>query len=181
MSDDHLTWEQQERIIDLAGGYHPSVGRHVKGKEFNVVREKYRKRIAEVEAERDALAAQFTKLDKPKYSGAPMLDAVLLERNPLFDAWVQSLPPTYWTRYDLSAARIGWEAAMTKADLLKSDCAKHEAELMLENNRLKWLPASLTPQGAAALIPNWEVATNAQWDEWWEDSKETLGDAKWAY
>ena len=49
------------------------------------------------------------------------------------------------------------------------------------NNRLKWLPASLTPQGAAALIPNWEVATNAQWDEWWEDSKETLGDAKWAY
>lgn len=67
--------------------------------------------IARVIAERDALKAQFTKLDKPKYSGAPMLDSVLSVRNPLFDAWVASLPATYWTRYDLSAARIGWEAA----------------------------------------------------------------------
>jgi len=57
------------------------------------------------------LASQFTKLDKPKYSGAPMMDSVLATRNPEFDAWVASLPATYWTRYDLSAARIGWEAA----------------------------------------------------------------------
>lgn len=49
------------------------------------------------------------------------------------------------------------------------------------NNRLKWLPVSLTPKGAAERIPNWEVATNARWDEWWDDSSEILGDAKWAY
>jgi hypothetical protein len=61
--------------------------------------------------ERDSLANRFTKLDKPKYSGAPMMDSVLGTPNADFRAWVDSLPPTYWTRYDLSAARIGWEAA----------------------------------------------------------------------
>jgi hypothetical protein len=49
------------------------------------------------------------------------------------------------------------------------------------NNRLKWLPVSLTGKEAAATIPGWSVATNAQWDEWWSDSDEILGDAKWAY
>lgn len=49
------------------------------------------------------------------------------------------------------------------------------------NNRLKWLPVSLTSENAAATIPDWDVATNAQWDEWWLDSDEILGDAKWAY
>lgn len=49
------------------------------------------------------------------------------------------------------------------------------------NNRLKWLPVSLTPNGAAARIPEWSVATNEQWDDWWCDSTEILGDAKWAY
>ena len=49
------------------------------------------------------------------------------------------------------------------------------------NNRLKYLPVSLTPPEAATGIPPWSVATNAQWDEWWSDSDEILGDAKWAY
>lgn len=49
------------------------------------------------------------------------------------------------------------------------------------NNRIKWLPISLTSKDAAATIPDWDVATNAQWDEWWLDSDEILGDAKWAY
>ena len=49
------------------------------------------------------------------------------------------------------------------------------------NNRLKWMPISLTPEGAATKIPDWNVATNEQWDEWWQDSAELLGDAKWAY
>jgi hypothetical protein len=49
------------------------------------------------------------------------------------------------------------------------------------NNRLKWLPTSLTPQSSIKEIPNWEVATNEKWDDWWDDSNEILGDAKWAY
>jgi hypothetical protein len=49
------------------------------------------------------------------------------------------------------------------------------------NNRVKWLPVSLTGEDAAAAIPDWEAASNAQWDEWWSDSDEILGDAKWAY
>lgn len=65
-----------------------------------------------LERGRNALAKRFTKLDKPRYSGEPMLDEVLGTPNPEFNAWVESLPPTYWARYDLSAARIGWEAAM---------------------------------------------------------------------
>lgn len=78
-------------------------------------REKYGVVSAEfarsLERERNKLASKFTKLDKPKYSGEPMLDSVLAEENPDFRAWVKSLPDTYWARYDLSAARIGWEAA----------------------------------------------------------------------
>jgi hypothetical protein len=46
---------------------------------------------------------------------------------------------------------------------------------------LKWLPISLTPKGAVERIPDWNVATNEQWDDWWQDSTEILGDAKWAY
>jgi len=49
------------------------------------------------------------------------------------------------------------------------------------NNRIKWLPVSLTGKDAAAAIPDWDVATNTQWDEWWLDTDEILGDAKWAY
>lgn len=69
------------------------------------------KLLIEALAEIEALTKRFTKLDKPKYSGDPMLDAVLGTTNEDFRAWVESLPPTYWARYDLSAARIGWEAA----------------------------------------------------------------------
>lgn len=49
------------------------------------------------------------------------------------------------------------------------------------NNRLKWLPLSLTNKDAASAIPDWDAASNAQWDEWWQDSDEILGDSKWAY
>jgi hypothetical protein len=69
--------------------------------------------LADMTKQRDELAARFTRLDEPRYSGKPMLDLVLSVRNPEFDAWVASLPPTYWARYDLSAVRIGWEAAKT--------------------------------------------------------------------
>lgn len=59
----------------------------------------------------EEMAGRFTKLDQPKGTGAKMLDDVLSVPNPEFRAWVASLPATYWARYDLSAARIGWEAA----------------------------------------------------------------------
>lgn len=49
------------------------------------------------------------------------------------------------------------------------------------NNRIKWLPVSLTGKDAATSIPDWDAASNAQWDEWWSDSDEILGSAKWAY
>jgi hypothetical protein len=49
------------------------------------------------------------------------------------------------------------------------------------NNRIKWLPVSLTPKDAVGAIPDWDAASNGQWDEWWSDSDEILGDSKWAY
>ena len=50
------------------------------------------------------------------------------------------------------------------------------------NNRIKWMPLSLTPESAPSRIPDWSVASNEQWDEWWQDSTEILGDGiKWAY
>jgi hypothetical protein len=49
------------------------------------------------------------------------------------------------------------------------------------NNRIKWMPNSLTTEEAVAAIPKWDVASNAQWDAWWGDSEELLGSALWAY
>ena len=49
------------------------------------------------------------------------------------------------------------------------------------NNRIKWLPVSLTPKDAIGAIPDWDAASNGQWDEWWSDSDEILGNSKWAY
>jgi hypothetical protein len=43
------------------------------------------------------------------------------------------------------------------------------------NNRLKYLPVSLTPEGAAAKIPDWKAASDEEWDEAWQDSDEILG------
>jgi hypothetical protein len=49
------------------------------------------------------------------------------------------------------------------------------------NNRIKWMPSSLTTEEAVAAMPKWDVASNAQWDAWWGDSEELLGSALWAY
>ena len=40
---------------------------------------------------------------------------------------------------------------------------------------------SLVTEEAIKKIPDWKVAENAQWDDWWLDSEELLGDADWAY
>lgn len=49
------------------------------------------------------------------------------------------------------------------------------------NNRIKWIPRSLTLEGSVGKIPQWDVATNEQWEKWWGNVSEILGDAKWAY
>ena len=85
-----------------------------------------------------------------------MLDAVLGAPNADFRAWVESLPPSYWSRYDLSAARIGWEAASKfiqgNADEeapppLKSDCAETEKLMAVDHPRLVSLFEAPQPDG----------------------------------
>lgn len=52
------------------------------------------------------------------------------------------------------------------------------------NNRLKWLPPSLTPPSAVAAIPPWSVASDEQWDDWrfgGVDGQELLGDSNHSY
>ena len=51
------------------------------------------------------------------------------------------------------------------------------------NNRLKWLPPSLTSASALSAIPPWSVASDAQWEAWMtvEDKVELHGDSEWAY
>lgn len=39
------------------------------------------------------------------------LGDVLKDPNSAFDAWVKSMPDTHWAKHDLSACRLGWEAA----------------------------------------------------------------------
>ena len=48
---------------------------------------------------------------------APMvgIPQVPPDSNPSFDEWKATLPPKSWARYDLSAARLGWEAGYTQA------------------------------------------------------------------
>jgi len=38
------------------------------------------------------------------------------EANPEFTAWCDTLPEKHWARYDLSACRLGWEAAIAQRD-----------------------------------------------------------------
>jgi hypothetical protein len=86
------------------------------------------------------LRSRFTKLDAPRYSGAAMLDSVLMERNPEFDAWAKTIPPEYWARYDLSAARIGWEGAMSA----KIERIRKMATSLALNSEIGMLRAALT-------------------------------------
>ncbi len=39
--------------------------------------------------------------------------------SPAFEAFRDSMPPNYWARYDLSAVRLGWEAASKPCDDLR--------------------------------------------------------------
>ena len=46
------------------------------------------------------------------------------DNDPEFREWVESLPEKHWAKYDLSAARLGWDAAKKKykvATLQQSD------------------------------------------------------------
>ena len=50
------------------------------------------------------------------------------------------------------------------------------------NNRLKWIPESLTTTEAIKAKPDWDVAENATWDaDWLEQPYELFGDSKWNY
>ena len=50
------------------------------------------------------------------------------------------------------------------------------------NNRLKWIPESLTTKEAIQKVPEWKVAENSKWDsEWLEQPYELYGDSEWSY
>jgi hypothetical protein len=50
------------------------------------------------------------------------------------------------------------------------------------NNRLKWIPESLTTKEAIQKVPEWKVAENAKWDsEWLEQPYELYGNSEWSY
>ena len=50
------------------------------------------------------------------------------------------------------------------------------------NNRLKWIPESLSTEEAVKNRPPWEVASNNKWDqEWLEEPYELFGDSQWEY
>ena len=94
----------------------------------------------------------------------------------------------YWFTLDyLPEGQASGVLDVGDADLLEEHKEANVVKLsngqiaIYPNNRLKWLPLSLTGPEAAAALPDWDAASNAQWDEWWSDSTEILGHAKWAY
>lgn len=46
-----------------------------------------------------------------KYLSAEELSSLGLKTDPEFNAWVDSLSDKHWSKYDLSACRLGWIAA----------------------------------------------------------------------
>lgn len=52
------------------------------------------------------------KAEPVKLSDAKELNDLLLEPDPSFHAWRDTIPQKYWARYDLSAVKLGWSAAM---------------------------------------------------------------------
>lgn len=50
--------------------------------------------------------------DEPKLSDSQELNRLLTTKDPSWDAWKQTIPEKYWARYDLSAVKLGWSAAM---------------------------------------------------------------------
>lgn len=93
----------------------------------------------------------------------------------------------WWTIDYIPEAQHTGAIDMADADLLDEHKEANVIRLsngqvaIYPNNRLKWLPVSLTPPDAAKRMPDWEAASNERWDEWWHDSDEVLGNAKWAY
>lgn len=50
------------------------------------------------------------------------------------------------------------------------------------NNRLKWIPESLSSEESIKRIPKWDVAQNTTWDKLWiEQPYELFGSSDWSY
>ena len=49
-------------------------------------------------------------------------------RDDRFDKWVESLPASHWAKYDLSACRLGWDAATNAADRVIKDAEPPQGE-----------------------------------------------------
>lgn len=47
-----------------------------------------------------------------RVSDSKELNDLLLQPDPSWEAWKRTIPETYWARYDLSAVKLGWSAAM---------------------------------------------------------------------
>lgn len=70
-----------------------------------------------------------------------------------FDAWRNSLPATHWSKYDLSACRLGWDAAIAVfLSRTESGEAVREVAWLIER---KWPDKSPSWYFEDALDPNW--------------------------
>ena len=95
---------------------------------------------------------------------------------------------TYWCTIDFLPERegggyldVGETHVLEEHKEANIICLENGQIAIYPNNRLKWLPPSLTSTDSITAIPPWHVATNEQWDSWWLGSSEMLGDAQWAY
>lgn len=69
-------------------------------------------RLREMETEVERLRQRdrelWTLAGKLKGCGDPVIDACMGTADPTFTAFIATLPEAHWSKYDLSAARIGW-------------------------------------------------------------------------
>lgn len=55
----------------------------------------------------------------------------LKQENVEFRAWVETLPDAHWAKYDLSACRLGWEAARARDAWRPIDTAPEDCCVLL--------------------------------------------------
>lgn len=87
----------------------------------------------------------------------------LLSSSPEFEAWVASLDPKHWAKYDLGACRLGWEAG-------RAAFAAKPAKVGVKP--LEWVHRPVFGVWSAASDTYWVWERNGigYWRRWWPDN-----------
>jgi hypothetical protein len=117
---------------------------------------------------------------KAQLADVPMLvnmgDGQIIEGNYWFT--IDSLPD----KQGLGYLDVGDTDVLDEHKELNVIRLKNGQIAIYPNNRLKWIPESLSTEESIKKIPDWEVAESLKWNQdWLEQPYELFGDSKYTY